>query len=214
MTTVISGRVSIRARPVRGARRRWNSGATARAGFQSARAPCGARDDASLYASAASTAFQSARAPCGARDELAEVGDGCGHAFQSARAPCGARDRRRWCVAIGRACFNPRAPRAGRATAGGSRRARIAARFNPRAPRAGRATPRTGAGSSRATGFNPRAPRAGRATFCCLRACGPLSRVSIRARPVRGARRHASSQHPLAAVVSIRARPVRGARLL
>jgi len=136
--------------------------------------------------------------------------------FQSARAPCGARDAVGPAVRLPSDGFNPRAPRAGRATRTARTSTRPTTGFNPRAPRAGRATAgrsrlrslhrvsirarpvrgarRTGSGRARrsARRFNPRAPRAGRATKV-VRAYSLLSGVSIRARPVRGARRRRGS---------------------
>ena len=134
-------RVSIRARPVRGARPFAACVPVAHSrGFQSARAPCGARDVMPAVSTHSPRSFQSARAPCGARDCCSArsctstscvsirarpvrgarlrwyaVGNKPPE-FQSARAPCGARDRLTAAGLLPIIRFNPRAPRAGRAT--------------------------------------------------------------------------------------------------
>jgi hypothetical protein len=177
--------VSIHARPGRGAR------------------PSG------LAVQSIDEAFQSTRAPGGARDFGGKLPVFVFDWFQSTRAPGGARDGHDLTLHAVTCCFNPRAPREGRATLGGaafgaSREVSIHARpgrgarpgsapvaswccFNPRAPREGRATSKTASRTRWWCCFNPRAPREGRATHR-RPVVDLVQRVSIHARPGRGAR--------------------------
>ena len=178
--------VSIRARPSRGARRRRSQPVGDVFGFQSARAPHGARDSPAKHARAVSIGFNP-RAPLTGR-------------------ATGAAPRHR----ATDGSFNPRAPLTGRATPH-RRDPRALSAVSIRArPSRGARQPTTSNGlasmpfqSARAphgarddrhrrhhsgsAGFNPRAPLTGRATAGCAAKHQP-ERVSIRARPSRGAR--------------------------
>jgi hypothetical protein len=86
--------VSIHARPGRGARLMVGSHPNVVYGFQSTRAPGGARDAAeSAFSTSSIPRFQSTRAPGGARDPVADkTAEALRILFQSTRAPGGARD--------------------------------------------------------------------------------------------------------------------------